>query len=64
MKIVILICSCSGAFLSMMIVGNPMNDAVGCDKCVAECPAAAISFASKAQFPALIKAARKKRSAG
>jgi NAD-dependent dihydropyrimidine dehydrogenase PreA subunit len=44
-----------------MLVKNPMNCVVGCDKCMTECPVAAISFPDKAQLLKWIEEAREKK---
>ena len=43
-----------------MLLKNPMSCVVGCDKCAAECPVGAISFATKEQLLAWIHEAREK----
>ncbi|MFA4873881.1 MAG: ferredoxin family protein [bacterium] len=44
----------------VMTVKNPMNCVVGCDKCAAECPVGAISFATKGELLAWVREAREK----
>ena len=44
-----------------MLVKNPMNCVVGCDKCAAECPVGAISFATKEELLEWVRQAREKR---
>lgn len=43
-----------------MLIKNPINCVVGCDKCAAECPVGAISFATKEELLAWVREARAK----